>query len=268
MGRNPRLLCCLIAGLFMLQATAANAQLKVDLRPDTLQSFETYAESFEKKIDAALSGEKPFLWIAGQNADLQNRARKGEILIFKSAENVQIPKGIIHVWGVSAFVAGAKAQDAAEFLLDYSHHKDFYPSVIGSKTLSRNGDTVRGFLQFKYKKALTVVLNTEHRAELLRLAGGRYYLRVHSTRIAEVDDFGKSTECELPVGKDRGFLWRLNSYWFVAPQQEGIFVECQSLTLTRSIPFALRWLIQPFVGSIPRDSLKELVEGTRSALGK
>jgi hypothetical protein len=124
----------------------------------------------------------------------------------------------------------------------------------------------RGYLKFKYKKAITVVLNTQHQAETAGLARGRYFIRVHSTRIAEVVDSGKPDEHELPVGKDSGFMWRLNTYWFLEPQPDGVFIECQSLTLSRALPFGLSWLIKPFVQSIPRDSLKELMEGTRKAL--
>jgi hypothetical protein len=40
------------------------------------------------------------------------------------------------------------------------------------------------------------------------------YSRAYSTRVAEVTDPGTPREHELPVGKDRGLLWRLFGYWF------------------------------------------------------
>jgi hypothetical protein len=260
------LLGSLIVCWALMPATAASAQPKTNLKQKTLSAFEEYAGQFEKNIKAMVSGEKPFLWIQSQDPDSLNRIRRGEILIFKSGENVGVPDGIIHVWGVSAFVAGAEAQDALKLLLDYNRHKNIYPSVIDSRVLEKNGDTVRGYLKFRYKKALTVVLNTEHLAKLTALSQGRYFIQVQSTRIAQVVDDGKPDAHELPVGKDSGFMWRLNTYWFLEQVQDGILMECQSLTLTRSIPFGLGWIIKPFVESIPRDSLEELVGGTRSAL--
>jgi hypothetical protein len=249
-------------------STAVNARPKTTLEPQTIKAYEEYVRNFEGDLRSAVSGKKPFLWIRDQNPDMRDRVLREEILIFKSAENVPLPKGILHVWGVSAFIRGAKAEDVISLLLDYDRHKDIYPSVMDSKLLEANGDTVRGYLRFKYKKVLTVVLNTEHQAVLSRLDRGRFFISVRSTRIAEVADPGKPHERELPPGKDSGFLWRLNTYWFVEPQKEGAVIECQSLTLTRSIPFGLNWLIRPFVTSIPRDSLQELVEGTRNALRK
>ncbi len=242
---------------------SAEAQPKTDLEKKTVQAFDEYTRNFEVNINAAVSGEREFLWIDSQASEKQNQARRGEVFIFKPDKNVDVPKGIIHVWGVSEFIAGIGAEDVVNLLLDYDRHKDVYPSVIDSKLLEKKGDSVKGFLKFKYKKVITVVLNTEHEAELTRLDKGKYFIRVRSTRIAQVEDYGKPDEHELPIGRDSGFMWRLNTYWFVEPRQDGVFLECQSLTLSRSIPFGLGWIVGPFVESIPKDSLKELADGTR-----
>ncbi|MBN2241681.1 MAG: hypothetical protein JW793_03245 [Acidobacteria bacterium] len=249
--------------LFLCVLSAANAQPKTELKQETVRAFEQYAGEFEKNIDAAVRGRKPFLWILDQDPDKLKSARSGEILIFKPDRNVDVPDGMIHVWGVSAFIDGVKAEDAAGLLIDYDRHKNVYPSVIDSKLIGKNGDTVRGSLQFKYKKVLTVVLNTEHEAESTALDEGRHFIRVRSSRIAQVEDYEKPEEHELPPGRDSGFMWRLNTYWFLEPHRDGVLLECRSLTLTRRIPFGLSWIVGPFVESIPRDSLKELVEGTR-----
>jgi hypothetical protein len=256
----------LVACCVLWTGTAAIAQPKATLHQKTLDAFNEYVEAFDKSIEAVLSGEKPFLWIQTQDSDVRERARQGDIHIFKSDKNKKIPKGLIHVWGVSVFLAAVKTDDVVELLFDYDRHKDVYPSVIDSKLLGKDGNTVRGYLRFKYKKAITAVLNTEHQAELTRLREDRTFIRVRSTRIAQVAEYGKPEEAEMPIGKDSGFMWRLNTYWFLEQQPDGVYLECQSLTLSRGLPFLLGWIIKPFVNSIPRDSLKELVEGTRIAL--
>jgi hypothetical protein len=43
-------------------------------------------------------------------------------------------------------------------------------------------------------------------------------------------------------------------------------VECESVTLTRTIPMGFGWLIGPFVNSIPRETLSMTLEATRRAL--
>ena len=48
----------------------------------------------------------------------------------------------------------------------------------------------------------------------------------------------------------------MNSYWRFSEEENGVFVECESLSLSRSIPFGLAWLIGRYVDSVPRESLE------------
>ena len=79
---------------------------------------------------------------------------------------------------------------------------------------------------------------------------------------------GQPDERELPVGHDGGYLWRLNSYWRLLEQDGGVYVECESISLTRDIPFGLGWVVKPFVTSLPKDSLAFTLETTRKMLSK
>jgi len=208
-------LCSLIAGALLSSWATVNAQPKTKLKPQTVEAFDNYIKEIEEEYAQILGGKKPFLWANSQDKDVQERARQGEIVVIKERENVNVPNGIIHVWGVLAFLPDATAEKVVKLLQNYDRHKDIYPSVADSKLLDAKGDTVNGYLQFKYKKVLTAVLNTEHESKLTRLDEGKYALHVKSTRISEVVDQGKSSEKELPVGEDSGFMWRLNTYWGV-----------------------------------------------------
>jgi hypothetical protein len=81
-------------------------------------------------------------------------------------------------------------------------------------------------------------------------------VRSYSTRIAEVREAGGGNETEAPVGRDGGYLWRFNNYCSVEQQSDGAYVQCESLSLSRSVPMGLGWLVGPFVTSIPRESLE------------
>lgn len=258
----------LLAASLFCPCTAAVAQPKTKLQPETIKAFDSFINGIENEYKSILSGARPFLWVRKQDPDVQQRVRSGELVVVKERRNVDVPGGIIHLWGVSTFLPNTNAEAVVKLLLDYGRHKDVYPSVVDSRLLERKGDTVRGYLRLKYKKVLTAVLNTEHEARLYRLKQGRYSIRVRSTRIAEVGDPGEPSERERPVGEDSGFLWRLNTYWVIEQAEGGAFVECGSVTLTRDIPTGLGWLIRPFITSIPRDSLEELVQATRVALHK
>ena len=90
--------------------------------------------------------------------------------------------------------------------------------------------------------------------------------RIYSTRIAQVENAGEPDERELPVGRDGGYLWRLNTYWRLLERDGGTYVQCESISLTRGIPFGFGWMIKPFVTSIPRESLEFTLNTTRKAL--
>ncbi len=70
----------------------------------------------------------------------------------------------------------------------------------------------------------------------------------------------------MPVGRDGGFLWRINSYWRFDERDGGVYVQCESVSLSRGIPLGFGWLVGPFVTSIPRESLTFTLETTRKVL--
>ena len=127
-------------------------------------------------------------------------------------------------------------------------------------------ETGSGYQRYKKSNVLTAILNTEHEAVYSRVSEKRWRGVSKSTRIAEVKNMGKSNEKELPVGNDSGFLWRLNAYWRLEEADGGVFVECETISLSRSMPFALGWLIKPFVEQLPRQALEETLQATRLAV--
>jgi hypothetical protein len=180
-----------------------------------------------------------------------------------------IPDGLVHHWVGTVFAPGASVEQALKILQDYDNHAEIYrPAVAQSRLLSRNGDRFRMFLLFSMTKVITVVVNTEHDAQFYRDGPDRARSRIYSTRVAQVENAGEPNERELPVGRDGGYLWRLNTYWRVLQRDGGTYVQCESISLTRGIPFGFAWLIQPFVTSIPRESLEFTLNTTRTTLAR
>lgn len=89
-----------------------------------------------------------------------------------------------------------------------------------------------------------------------------------STRIVEVADPGEPNEHERSDGVDHGYMWRLCSYWRIEQKDGGVYVENESITLTRSVPVLLAWLINPLTKSIPHDVLLHTLTNTQDAVVK
>jgi hypothetical protein len=243
-----------------------------DLQTSTLKAFDRYVRVTEVR----LSGSRPFLWIDGLPDEKRREAldivRRNQLSIERlemkeNGREIDVPGGMIHHWVGTAFVPGATIDGALALLQDYNAHQRIYaPTVESSKLLSRDGDRFHLFLRFMMKKVITVVVNSEHEAQFRRPAADRAEGWIHSTRIAEVENAGASNEREKPVGNDGGYLWRLNTYWRLVARDGGLYIHCESVSLSRGIPVGFGWLVGPFVTSIPRESLTFTLETTRKQL--
>jgi hypothetical protein len=247
------------------------AAAAADLQPRTVAAFDRYVRATEAQM-----APEPFLRIDGlSNAERPAKLdalSRGEIYIERlstreAGKQIDVPDGLIHHWVGAVFAPGARLGDALDLLQDYNRHSEiFHPAIARSKLISRDGDVFRVDLRFSMKKVITVVVNTENEARFSRLGSDRAQSRIYSLRVAEVADPGTPQEHERPVGHDGGFLWRLYTYWRFLERDGGTYVQCEAISLTRSIPFVFEWLIGPFVTSVPRESLTFTLEATRKAL--
>ncbi|HEV8397235.1 MAG TPA: hypothetical protein VGQ37_23290 [Vicinamibacterales bacterium] len=251
-----------------------------DLREATVKAFDAYVAAAEARPAT------PFLWLdtrpQAERERLLADLRRGELVIERlrarpGGRDVDVPDGMIHHWIGTVFIPKATAATAVRLLQDYDHHGTIYaPTVARSRLLSRSvstaplsgapGDEFRFSLRFVMTKVITVVVDGEHHARFAWLGPGRARSWIRSTRLAEVTGAGTSAEREEPVGKGGGYLWRLNSYWRFEERDGGVFLECESISLTRDIPFGLGWVVGPFVTSLPRESLEFTLQTTRKKL--
>lgn len=150
---------------------------------------------------------------------------------------------------------------------DYDHEAELYaPEVVRAKAISHTGDDFHIYLRLREKGIITVVLDTEHDAHFERLDANREASSSVSTRVQQVENAGGPGEHDLPVGQDGGYLWRINTYWRFLERDGGVYVQCESVSLTRNIPTGLGWIVRPLIESIPRDLLRATLEHTRRGL--
>jgi hypothetical protein len=132
--------------------------------------------------------------------------------------------------------------------------------------IGRDGDQVRVFMKLRHASVITVTYNTEHVVEYTRVTGPRARVRSVATRIAELADAGTAQEREKPPADDNGFLWRLNAYWRYEAVLGGVIVECESVSLSRPVPFVVRPVANPIVDRIARESLNRTLTSLRAVL--
>jgi hypothetical protein len=247
-----------------------------ELRGDTLDAFNRYVSATEERMDREGRGSGPFLWIDrlsdSERLDALTRLKGGEIVVTRAASrdatgHSDVPHGLIHHWIGTVFVPGATVDHAVSLMQDYGRYQEIYsPNVRRSRTISREGDRFKVYLQLFMSKVISVVLNTEYDVRYTQVSPTRVIVRSYSTRIAEVHDPGAAREKEAAPGDDSGFLWRFYAYWSFEERAEGTYIQCESVSLSRGVPVGLGWIVGPFVTSIPRESLSFTLERIRMNL--
>ncbi|MCC6586006.1 MAG: hypothetical protein IT168_04735 [Bryobacterales bacterium] len=247
----------------LLTAPAAHAQVTTArLSPETVRAFDEYVRKREQEI-AGRGRRRNFLWIAEQREGL-NAAKDGAFVKpYAAGATTKAADGLIHDW-VGAVYIPAPLTRVLAFVKNYARHQDFYkPEVLQSRILANQGDDFRVFLRLQKSKVITVVLDTEYDIRYTRVDANRVSSRSISTRIAEVADPGTDKERVLSPGDDHGFLWRLNSYWRFAEQDGATVMECEAVSLSRSVPMLLSPVVTPIVRALPEESLKRTLDLTR-----
>lgn len=247
-----------------------------ELKADTLDGFTRYVRATEARIDRQVKHPDAFLYVEELSPERRSQVtaelRRGEIFLERlvtrdaAGRKIEVPAGLIHHWIGDVFIPGATIRQVLDFAQDYNHHQDYFSEIVRSRLLARDGEDFKIFYRLRKHKVVTVTLDTEHDVRYVRLDATHWWSRSISTRIAEVANAGRPDEHEKPVGHDRGFLWRANSYWRFVERDGGVYVEYESVSLSRDFPASLGWLIDPFVVGIPKESIEKTLSTTRSAV--
>jgi hypothetical protein len=237
---------------------------------ETEQAFDRYLADGEARIARQRSSAESFLKVnalsTGQREVIQ-RLKRGELAIEKQGDSPRkIYGGLVHDWTGTVFIPGVNVEQVLSLVKDYDHLERHYtPNVMRSRLISQKGDELHVSVRLREHKVVTVVLDTEYDVRYGRLDAMHQYSISRSTRVSEIADPGNASEHVLTKGKDHGFMWRLNTYWAFEQEADGVFVECEAISLTRDIPTGLDWLIGSLVSGIPRESLRFTLEATRIA---
>jgi len=248
-----------------------------ELKKETAAAFDRYIGVSEARVRSELHNG-PFLFIdefpETRRLEAYAQLHKGSVLIKQvntkeEGHPVEVPQGLVHDWVGVLFIPNASLSQTLAVVQDYDNHQNIYkPEVRRSKLLNRSGDNFEVFLQFYKESLVTVVINANFDINYEQLGPDRVVSRSYSTRLAEVQKEGQADEHEQPVDDAHGYLWRLYSYWRFEEKDGGVYVQLESIGLSRGVPVIFAWLVNPLLRSIPRGTLSSLLVATRAALAR
>ena len=204
-----------------------------------------------------------FLWVDESGERLRS-VRAGEVVVVPAHAPKTVPGGLIHHWMGAAFIRGARVEDVISVVRNYNRYTEFYkPSIIDAKTLSQKAAEDR-FSVVVLDKAMFMrrALDSDYQSRFVELDGRKWYSVAETTRVQEVSDEGR-----IPDGEGSGYIWRLATISRYEERDGGVYIEMEAMALSRPIPAALHWVVDPIVRRVSKASLATSLGQTRDATG-
>jgi hypothetical protein len=258
------LLLLLMALMFPVETNAAT------LKSETVTAWDDYLQTANANLQDRVRPGGSFLWTF-EDAGRAVKVHGGEIVVVPApGQNPKkVPGGLIHHWMGAMFVPHLKLDDILGVTRDYDHYKEFYrPSVVESKVIARsNADDKFSILLMNKGLFLKSALDADYKAANVRLDEHRLYSVTSTTRVQEVEEYGRPGQYREPEGEGRGYIWKLYSIARLEEREDGVYVELEAIALSRDIPGAMRILVDPIVRRVSRNSLLISLQQTGEAVG-
>ncbi len=253
----------LAALLFPATAEAAN------LKPEMLATWDAYVQATTARMQSRLASDGQFLTTdeaSGNGARLRN----GEILVAPAGPNIprRIPSGLIHHWMGAEFIPDVRLRDVLAVVRDYDRYRQIYhPLVIDSKGVHTSDEEDRFSMLLLNKSIISkTALDSEYRTCYFRVNQRRWYSVSETVRIQEIAAYGTEAQHALPEDEGTGLIWRIHSVARFEERDGGVYLEVEAMVLSRDVPAALRWIIDPIVRRVSQDSLRTSLQQTRAAV--
>jgi len=253
----------LLAILFFVSSSSVAA----DLKSEALERWDDYVKTVEARNQERL--EHSFL-ACDEIPNQTKKLRRGEILVLPAGPQVpsKVPSGLIHDWIGAGFIPNTTLDNVIPVIRNYDRYKDYYhPNVIDSKLIAA-ADSEDQFSMILMNTSVfgKTAIFAEYQSSFTRLDARRWYSITETTRVREITEFNTPAQNALPENRGTGLIWRLFSIARFEERDGGVYIEVEAIALSRDIPSALRWVIEPMVRRVSRSSVATSVQQTVSAV--
>ena len=234
--------------------------------PAAVAGFNDYVGQVETRLAQEHRSAEGFLPLADPT-----RVKNGDVVLehLTPAATKEMSGALLQDWRGTAFVPGAKGSDFERVMRNFAAFPQIYsPEVLSASVPLKEGNHYHVAMRFRQQHIITVVMDMTFDQTFGRLDAQHGYSLSRSMKITEIDGAGTAKEHALSAEEDHGYLWRLNNYWSYEEGDGGLYIQVESVSLSRAVPRGLGWAIGPFVNSVPRESLEFTLRATRDALKK
>jgi hypothetical protein len=266
-----------IVAVVLAAALAGSSGLAFELKPATLASFDRYVRLTEARMAGEIDAASPFLWIDRQpekdRGKLLQRLGRGEVPVERlqtrdGTAEIKVSNGLIHHWIGTVLLPGVTLDRAIAFVQEYDRYPDrFAPMVQRARVLThRDNHYLVAMRTFTKKMMVSVSIDADYAIDYRAVGAARVWTKSVATNLAQVHSAGAPDEHAEPGDQASGYLWRLNNYCSFEQRPEGTYEQCESISLTRDVPFGLGLIIKPFISGLPREAIEFTLGQVRAGL--
>jgi hypothetical protein len=233
----------------------------------TLRAWDEAVHHAKAELARQACNPDRFLWVDRQ-LNRSKMPEPGVTLSIYSAHGggLAVPSGLIHHWIGTVFIPNVRLFDAVAVLQDYDSYAEIYqPGVVESKLLNRTGEQFKYRLKFVQKGfGVKAGLVGEFRSMYFLLNSRTGYSVTEATDLVELQDAAGTVEQPLPMNKAHGYIEKVFTIVRYRESESGVYVEVDTLTLSRGVPATVRWLIAPMIERFSRHTMAVTLESLRN----
>jgi hypothetical protein len=248
---------------FLLSVVLSRA---AELKPDTLRAWDEYVTIVNADVAERSGGSRSFLWV-DESPEARRRVQNGELVI-TNHDPRKVPQGLIHDWLGVMFVPNTSLDQVMWVLNSYNRYSEIYkPLIRKTSVIEQAGDNVKLNLVAAQKAlSVTAAVETDEEIRTARPAPNRVCITANAVRIVEIANYGQPSEHAFPEARRPGYVWRAYIVQRLEQRDGGVYVELETISLSRGIPVEVRWLIKPLTDDLPRKMMTDILDETRAAV--
>ncbi len=252
----------LILVLALICVTAA-ALLAAELSDAGSQAYAAYANR----------ARQAFLGHVNHAVDIKDAERaalrQGKLTVRPGGGDgiLNAPGSLIHHWFASTIIPGVTLDQVVAVSRAYADYPSIFHPIMSAMVVADDGESLRVQFQMRESAAgMSATLDVTSRVIYSRPDPRNAFVISNADEIHEVKDAGRPTERRLPAGRDSGYLWRAGAFTRFVEEDGGVYMEMETIGLSRPFPPMMGWMIEPIARRIGRRSVEQSVGEFRQAV--
>jgi hypothetical protein len=249
--------------MWWLTCVAVSTTLAAELTVAASQAYAAYVtkarQSFLDRVNRGI-GE----------SDVERQAlRQGRTIVRPGGGDgiLSAPGSLIHHWFAATMIPGVTLDQVVAVSRAYQDYPTIFHPIVSAVVLSREGESLNVRFRMRESAAgMSATLDVTSHVAYARPDARHAYVISSADEIREVQDAGRSTERHLPAGRDSGYLWRAGALTRFVEEANAVYMEMETIGLSRPFPTMLGWMIEPIARRIGRRSVEQSVEEFRQAV--